>query len=59
MRHPLHFDRSYSAEMLRSKVRLSTERVADSDRNLAGRRELPLLGTAEKNAVPLKATRLS
>ena len=59
MRHPLHFDRSYSAEMLRSKVRLSTDRVADSDRSLPGRREIPPLGTAEKNAIPLKATRLS
>ena len=58
MRHPLHFDRSYSAEMLRNKARLSTERVADSVRSPA-RGEIPPLGTAEKNAPPLKATRLS
>ena len=59
MRHPLHFDRSYSAEILRSKVRLSTERVADSDRSLSGRRVISPLGTAEKDALPLKAARLS
>ena len=59
MRHPLHFDRSYSAEMLRNKARLSTERVADSDRGLPVRRVIPPLGTAEKDALALKATRLS
>ena len=58
MRHPLHFDRSYSAEMLRKKAQLSTDRVADSDRSLSGRRVIPL-GTAEKDALPLKAARLS
>jgi hypothetical protein len=58
MRHPLHFDRSYGAEMLRNKTRLSTERVSDSDRSKAAWRETPGLGNAERDAFPPKATRI-
>jgi hypothetical protein len=59
MRHPLHFDRSYSAEMLRNKVRLRPERVTNSGRNDIGRRETPGLQNADSDAFPLKVTRIS
>lgn len=59
MRHPLHFDRSYSAEMLRNKVRLRTERVTNSSRNDAGRRETSGLQNADNDAIPLRVTRIS
>jgi hypothetical protein len=58
MRRPLHFDR-YSTEMLRNKARLSTERVAEPGRHVVGRRETPYLGNAERDAFPLKGTRIS
>ena len=59
MRHPLHFDRSYSAEMLRNKVRLTTGRNTDTARGNAGRGEIPALNRAEKEPFSAKVTRIA
>jgi hypothetical protein len=59
MRHPLHFGRSYSMEMLRNKARLSAERGADTGRVDARRREISGQGSADKNVFAPKATRIS
>jgi hypothetical protein len=59
MRHPLHFDRSYSAELLRNKGRLNRDRVTNSSRGDAVRGETPGLQNAENDASPLNVTRIS
>jgi hypothetical protein len=59
MRHPLHFDRSYNAEMLRNKVRLRTERVTDAGTRDAKWRETPGRRSTENDAFPPNVTRTS
>lgn len=59
MRHPLHFDRSYNAEMLRNKVRLRTERVTDAGPRDTEWRETPGRQNANNDAFPLNVTRTS